>query len=197
MTAALVRSLRRLVRDRRGIAVTEFGILAPVFVVLLLGLMDLTYQAYTRAVLEGAIQKAGRDSGIEAAQSSVIDAKVTAAVKQVAKSAVLTFDRKSYSTFSNMKPERFTDTNGNGRRDPTECYDDINGNQRWDADPGKTGQGGASDVTLYTVTATYDRLFPLGKLLGWPDKETVSASTLLKNQPYASQAVPTVVNRCN
>jgi Flp pilus assembly protein TadG len=197
MTATLARSLRRLARDRSGVAVTEFGILAPVFVVLLLGLMDLSYQAYTRAVLEGAIQKAGRDSGIEGAQSSTIDAKVTAAVKQVAKNAVLTFDRKSYSTFSDMKPERFTDTNGNGKRDAKECYDDINGNQQWDADPGKTGQGGANDVTLYTVTATYTRLFPLGKLLGWSDKETVSAKTLLKNQPYASQAIPTVVTRCN
>ncbi|WP_294093907.1 TadE/TadG family type IV pilus assembly protein [Sphingomonas sp.] len=187
----------RLLRDRRGVAVTEFAILAPVLMVTLMGLMDLSFQAYTRAVLEGAIQKAGRDSGIEGATATEIDAKVTAAVKQVANRASVTFDRRSYSTFGNIKAERFTDTNGNGIRDPNECYDDVNGNGMWDADPGKTGQGGANDVTLYTVTATYPRMFPLGALLGWSSTETISAKTLLKNQPYATQAIPTVVTRCS
>lgn len=187
----------RLLRDRRGVAATEFAILAPVLVMMLLGLMDLSYQAYARAVLEGAIQKAGRDSGIEGATTATIDAKVEAAVKQVANRATVTFDRRSYSTFGNIRPERFTDTNGNGIRDATECYDDVNANMRWDADPGREGQGGANDVTLYTVTATYPRIFPLGKLLGWSSTETVSAKTLLKNQPFATQSIPTVVVRCS
>ncbi|RYY22958.1 MAG: pilus assembly protein [Sphingomonadales bacterium] len=165
-------------------------------IMVLMGLMDLSFQAYTRAVLEGAIQKAGRDSGIESATPSTIDAKVSAAVKQVVNTATLEFDRKSYSTFGNIKPERFTDTNNNGVKDATECYDDVNANQRWDADPGKDGQGGANDVTMYTVTATYPRLFPMAKILGWSSTETISAKTLLKNQPFATQATPTVVTRC-
>lgn len=187
----------RLARDRRGVAVTEFAILAPVLVLLLLGTMDLSYQAYVRALLEGAIQKAGRDSGIEGATTTSIDATVAAAVYPVARRATFTFSRKSYKTFSQVSPERFTDTNGNGRRDSTECYDDVNGNQQWDADPGAEGQGGANDVTLYTVVASYPRLFPLAALIGWSPTQTVTAKTLLKNQPYATQAIPAVVTRCS
>lgn len=188
---------RHLARDRRGSAVTEFALLAPVLVLLLLGSMDLGYQAYVRALLEGAIQKAGRDSGIEGATTATIDDKVKAAIYPVAKNATFTFTRKSYKTFSYVSPERFTDTNGNGVRDSTECYDDVNGNQRWDADPGSEGQGGANDVTLYTVVATYPRLFPLARILGWPSTQSATADTLLKNQPYATQAIPAVVTRCS
>ena len=192
----LFRLRARIARDQRGAAVMEFAILAPVMVMLLMGAMDLSYQAYVRAVLEGAMQKAGRDSGIEGATAATIDAKVKAAVFQVARTAEFTITRKAYSNFSNIRPERFTDTNGNGIKDATECYDDINANRRWDADPGIEGQGGANDVTLYTITAVYPRMFPLARILGWSGNETVTVSTLLKNQPFATQAIPTVVNRC-
>jgi Flp pilus assembly protein TadG len=192
-----LRSLRRLVRAREGIAVTEFAILAPVMVMLLLGGMDIAYTAYAQAQLEGAMQKAGRDSGIEGASTASIDEKVKTAFKMVAPRATFVITRKAYTSFTNVRPERFTDTNGNGIRDAKECYDDVNGNQQWDADPGNIGQGGAGDVTLYTVSASYTRLFPIAKMFGWSDTETVTAQTLLKNQPYATQAAPTVVTRCN
>lgn len=186
-----------LLRNHRGAAIMEFAILAPALLMVLMGLMDITYQAYFRAVLEGAMQKAGRDSGIEAASNSAIDEQVRKSAKQVAGNAVITFDRKSYTSFSVVKPERFTDSNKNGIRDPGECYDDVNGNKQWDADPGKSGQGGASDVTLYTATATYKRLFPLGALLGWSSEINVTSTTLLKNQPYASQASPNILTICS
>ncbi|AJP71503.1 TadE/TadG family type IV pilus assembly protein [Sphingomonas hengshuiensis] len=189
--------LFRLRADRRGAAVVEFALLAPVLFLLVMGSMDIGYQAYVRALLEGAIQKAGRDSGIEGATTSTIDNGVSAAIYPVAKNATFTFTRKSYKTFGYVSPERFTDTNGNGVRDSTECYDDVNGNLQWDADPGTTGQGGANDVTLYTVTATYPRLFPMTRLIGWSSTQTATAKTLLKNQPYATQAIPAVVTRCS
>ncbi|WP_448664401.1 TadE/TadG family type IV pilus assembly protein [Sphingomonas sp. CJ20] len=189
--------LRRLLAERRGTSAIEFALIVPVLVMMLLGMMDLSYQSYVQAVLEGAMQKAGRDSGIEAANTTTIDNSVKAKVAGVAPRATFAITRKSYSTYANMAPERFTDTNGNGVRDTGECYDDINGNRVWDADPGLMGQGGANDVTEYTVTATYNRIFPLATMLGWSRQQSVSATTLLKNQPYQSQAVPTVVSRCN
>ena len=62
----------------------------------------------------------------------------------------------------------------------------------WDADPGLSGQGGANDVTLYTMTITYPRLFPVTKALGVSSTQTITATTLLKNQPYATQTLTTV-----
>lgn len=195
----MIMSLRRLRRDNRGNAITEFGILAPVMLCLWMGLGDVLYQAYLQSVLNGAVQKAGRDSGVEggAANTSTIDAKVQTAIRQLARSATFSSARRSYDSFTEVAPEPFTDTNSNGVRDPGECFTDQNANGTWDSDPGTAGQGGANAVTLYTVTVTYPRLFPIWAFVpGFGGTQTISAATLLKNQPYATQSTTTAVAVC-
>jgi hypothetical protein len=164
----------------------------------LMGLGDLSYQVYAQSILNGAIQKAARDSTIQgnANNTATIDDKVSTMVRKIAANATIAFTRKNYDSFSVIKPETFTDSNGNGVRNAGECFVDINGNGTWDADPGQTGQGGANDVTLYTATVSYPRLFPVAGLFGWPSTMTISATTLLKNQPYASQSVATPTTIC-
>lgn len=192
-----MRRLARFLSESRGASAVEFALLCPVLVLMLMGLMDLGYQAYARAVLEGEMQRAGRESGIEGVVTTSVDARVTAAFQNIARNATLRFSRKNYSDFSTMKPERFTDSNNNGVRDPGECYDDVNGNKRWDADPGKQGLGGASEVVKYTAEATFQRLFPLGNLIGWSNEITISSTTMLKSQPYSSQNIAPVLVRCD
>jgi len=81
----------------------------------------------------------------------------------------------------------FTDTNGNGECDAGEPYEDVNRNNVWDRDGANAGQGGAKDATLYTVTMSYPRFFPVYKLVGGSDTTRISASTVLRNQPYGEQ----------
>lgn len=192
------RPLRSLARANRGAAIIEFAIVAPVMMIVLMGLSDLAYQVYAQSILDGALQKAGRDSAIQggANNTAAIDAKVTGMVRNIAANASITITRKNYNSFSVIKPETFTDTNGNGVRDAGECFVDINGNGVWDADPGLAGQGGADDVTMYSATVTYPRLFPVAGLFGWSSTQTITASTLLKNQPYATQSVATPTTIC-
>lgn len=194
----MIRRLRSLTRDTRGAAIVEFAIVAPVMMLVLMGLGDLSYQVYAQSILNGAIQKAARDSTIQgnANNTATIDDKVSTMVRKIAANATIAFTRKNYDSFSVIKPETFTDSNGNGVRNAGECFVDINGNGTWDADPGQTGQGGANDVTLYTATVSYPRLFPVAGLFGWPSTMTISATTLLKNQPYASQSVATPTTIC-
>lgn len=190
--------LARLRRDRRGATIIEFAIVAPVMMLLMMGLGDLLYQVYAQSVLNGAVQKAARDSGIEggAANISTIDGTVQTIARQIAPAATFVPTRKSYDSFAEVAPEPFTDTNGNGVRNAGECFTDMNSNGSWDADPGSTGQGGASAVTLYTMTMTYRRLFPVAGLFGWPATQTISATTLLKNQPYATQVTTASTTIC-
>lgn len=185
--------LHALWMDRRGVTAIEFAIVLPVMLLAIMGLSDLAYREYVQVVFEGALQKAGRDSAIEGGDdiAADLDAKVMASVRTVAKSATYTSVRTTNATFSQFKPERFTDTNGNSMRDAGECFDDVNGNGQWDQDPGTAGQGRANDVTLYAMTITYPRLFPLLRSLGFSTMQTLSARTLLKNQPYATQVVTT------
>lgn len=198
-----LRELRRalgLARDARGATLIEFAVIAPVMCLLIMGLSDLAYQGYITSILYGAMQKAGRDSTIQGngtvPTGAAIDQKVMASVWSVMKSATYVSSRKSYSQFSNIAPEPFRDDNGNKVYDAaTECFTDVNGNKTWDADPGATGQGGASDVVVYTMTVTYPRLFPMAGLAGLAKTVTISSSTYLKNQPYAGQVsyTPTLV----
>ncbi|WP_374130012.1 hypothetical protein [Sphingomonas sp. 28-62-20] len=41
---------------------------------------------------------------------------------------------------------------------------------------------------LYTVTVSYQRMFPLYRLVNIGNTTTVKAATILKNQPYDDQA---------
>lgn len=190
---------RRIRQDVRGVTIIEFAIVAPIMLLTIMGLSDLSYRAYVTSTLEGAMQKAARDGGIVGGGqiTTQLDQNVMNVVHKVAKNATYKSSRLSYSYFSDIKPERFTDTNHNGVRDPGECYDDVNGNGQWDANPGIAGQGGANDAVMYQMTIEYPRLFPLGKLMGWSSKQQITATTLLKNQPYAAQTVNTVVTLCN
>ena len=51
-------------------------------------------------------------------------------------------------------------------------------------------QGGADDAVLYTMTVTYKQMFPMSTMLGWSPNKSITASTVLRNQPYGSQNVP-------
>ena len=194
-----IRLLARLAADRAGAALVEFAIITPVLAMLLLGSIEFGLNVYMRAVLEGAMQQAGRNSGLQTSQTSQtsIDDVITARVQAIMPSATVTFTRQNYYAFSNVnRPEDFTDSNGNGVHDSTECFQDANANGTWDADLGRTGIGGANDVVEYTATVNYTSIIPGGAALGLSPTTTIKATTILRNQPFASQPSWTTTQVC-
>jgi Flp pilus assembly protein TadG len=184
--------------DSEGSALVEFGFVAPIFFLMMMAFFDLGYGAYVNAQLQGLVEKAARDGALESgpAALSSLDARVRNQTQMLALNAEITFDRKNYTSFTRAgAQEKFTDSNANNIRDPGECFQDENANGVWDADSGASGQGGAEDITRYTVTAKYNRIFPMWGMLGFDRDQTLIATTVLRNQPYDSQAVrtPTVV----
>lgn len=181
--------LRRLRRNERGIAMVEFALTAPVFLLILMGVFDYCWQMYAQQVLQGAVSKAGRDSTLQinATDQSELDEAVEAQVLKVFKHAEVTFTRKAYDRFDQVGvEERYTDDNDNGAYDLGECFDDFNKNGRWDADRGSDGNGGADDVILYTASMEFDRILPVWRMLGQSQSTTLSSSTVLRNQPFAT-----------
>ncbi len=192
-----LRPMALLRRDTRGAAVVEFALVAPILVMALMGLFDLTYNIYTSAMLEGSIQKAARDSSVEDADATV-DGRVTSAVRAIAPDATLTFARSSYDTYANVsKPENFTDLDSNGVCNAGEPFEDVNGNNAWDRDRGATGFGGARDAVLYEVTVSYPRPFPISRFVpGMSARVTTVARTVLRNQPFGLQQTSVRVGNC-
>jgi Flp pilus assembly protein TadG len=184
----------RLARDERGATLVEFGLLAPVMCLLIVGMLDVAHTLYMRTVLQGAVQRAARDSaletGTEAATRTAVDNKVKAIVRELRADAEPTFTRRFYRTYAaaSAKTAEYVEAdNGNGKCDKGENYRDTNNNGTWDKDGGDDGQGGAKDATIYTVSLTYPRMFPLYQFIGVPRDVTVKASTILRNQPYSDQ----------
>lgn len=184
-----------LVRDEAGVTIVEFAMVAPVLCLVLLGAFDVSHTLYTRAALQGILQKTARDSTLEsgtaATQQTALDNKVKDQVRALANNADIQISRRYYRTFTEAaaaREEVYTDTNKNGTCDSGEPYEDANRNNVWDEDGGNAGQGGAKDATLYTVTMTYPRFFPIYNLVGGSNTTKVEASTVLRNQPYSDQA---------
>src|SRR3546814_5793798 len=95
---------------------------------------------------------------------------------------VLFRSRKAYDRFDQVGvEERYNDENESGSYDIGECYDDSNGNGQWDADRGRTGNGGADDVILYSAPMTFDRILPVWRMLGQPQSTTDRKSTRLNS----------------
>ena len=194
-----MKRLAALIRDERGVTIVEFAMIAPVLLLTLLGLFDMGYNYYIQAQLQGAIQKAARDSTIENAMGNAgdIDARVERAVHMIVPSAAVSFSRRSYANFGDVaQPEDYSDIDGDGTCGNGEPFEDANANGEWDEDRGTTGQGGARDAVLYVVTVSYRRAFGVGQLIGMPADFTTDATTVLRNQPFGEQTMVAVPGNC-
>lgn len=190
---------RSIRRDAEGAALVEFALLAPVLLLTLLGLFDMSYNYYLQAQLQGSIQQAARDSTIEGAvvRSDQIDQRVRDAVDDIVPDARLRFERLSYTNFSEVEqPEDFVDLDRDGRCNDGEPFEDANANGTWDEDRGRAGTGGARDAVLYTVTVSYPRAFGAAQFVGLPRIVTTEATTVLRNQPFGKQDTRSGVGNC-
>jgi Flp pilus assembly protein TadG len=202
--AAIVRLGRALRRAQQGVAATEFGLIALPFFTLLIGSFDVAHQTYARSVFVGAVERAARDASLETGDPEAIDQQVQDNLGTLLPDLELTTVRTSYYDFADIKkPERFTDNKGkngagqwnpdpgrdNGKCDYGESYEDFNRNGKWDADTtaGAKSNGGAGDVVMYTVTATYTPLFKIPFAPEIWNKRTMTATAIKKNQPFAQQ----------
>lgn len=192
--------LRRLAGDRSGVTLVEFGFVAPVLCVLVMGIFDMAHTQYTNALINGAMQKAGRDLTLETAgsQQDEIDDRVRAEVmKVVPNTATVEFEKLSHFDFSDIgEGEEYDDDNDDGTCNFGELYVDANGNGQWDANRGREGIGGARDAVLYTAVVSYPRLFPMYGLVGMSNTVTLRAATVLRNQPFDEQDRSTETGNC-
>jgi TadE-like protein len=194
-------------RDQSGVTVIEFAMIAPVFLFMLLGTFEIGYKIYMRSALNGAIQQAARNATLQDANDPTARRAIDDEARNILKAvngsltdADIQITRKSYLNFSNVERiEDYTDSNNNGTCDNNEPYVDENGNGTWGS-VGRADNGGARDAVLYSITVKYESIFPLGTfvrdaqdrdaaftLVGLGKTQTLSAQTLLKNQPFGDQ----------
>lgn len=206
------KATKRICANQSGVSVTEFGLIAPVVAVMIMGTFDIGHQMYVNTVLNGALQEVGRDSSLEGATNTSeqlgIDNKLKATIEQVVPGASLYCEatnaptppskpwvcvkRRYYKTFSKAATAEAEDVienpnDSNDRCDTGESFMDANHNGVWDEDGGNTGQGGAKDVVIIEVKVNYDRLFPAAQMIGYGGSVELVSDSVIANQPYGQQ----------
>lgn len=195
--------LARLRRDEDGVTIVEFALVLPPMLMVIMGGIDLSYQAYVQSVLQGSLNDIARSSSMEtptlSCNEGTLEERVGCAIKArsdvVARRATYDIEVKSFYDFSGVgRAEKLvTDYNSNGRYDPGDCFADHNRNGTFDQNAGASGVGGADDVAFYKVDLTMPRLFPLQGLVGLSPNYELTAQMAIRNQPYARQATPPTV----
>lgn len=190
---SLSRRFATLRRDRRGATIIEFAMILPALCVVLLGTFELGWRMYVSSVVQGALNDAARMATVGGVTNAQIDTFVKARLRQFSHAATVTTSTSSYDDFTQVSvPEIITqDTAPIGTYNVGDCYEDYNNNRRYDLDRGRTGMGGSDDIVRYQVAITYPRMFPIAGFLGWGNTDTVTANTVLRNQPYAGRTVTT------
>jgi Flp pilus assembly protein TadG len=182
----------RLAGDESGATIVEFAFVLPVLCVLLLGIFDLGYKSYASSVMQGALHDAARMATVGNVTMNQIDARVRERLGTFAgpQATITTATESTYDFQSVRRAERLIiDTAPVGSYNNGDCWEEVTGNTQHDANRGRGGQGAADDIVRYEVTMTYPRIVPIHRFLGWSANETITASTVLRNQPYAGRVV--------
>lgn len=182
----------RFRRDEEGATAVEFALVAPIFLVFVLGIMDLSGFYFVQGQLQNAVEQASRQ--IRVGEASIIGTGDTE--KQNFRDLVcghihtvlinncstdLLVQVQSVDT-SDGSGGDFGDL-GDGRIDDTDMDGDID----WDDTNYDPGEGGHAVVA--TVYYVYNFLIPqmavlTGGAVGDHDFVAISASTAFRNEPW-------------
>ena len=78
-------AFKRMRRDQDGVTAVEFAFVGPILILMIMGIFDMAHTQYTSALMNGAMQKAGRDLTLENAglNQGAIDNTVIEQVRNV------------------------------------------------------------------------------------------------------------------
>lgn len=190
--------IRRLKDDRRGATIVEFAFILMPMCVLIMGVLDIAYQIYATAQLQGAVQAAGRRASLEGTTLSAVDTFVKNKLVSITTPDKITITATNLRNFSSRgKAEKMTTdvvptlANNGGQASVGDCWVDEQQNGLYDTNmTGNSGIGGADVVVNYRVTMRFDRLTPVGGMIGFGDYVTVTRSSVLRTEPYAGVSDP-------
>ena len=193
-----------IISKENGATALEYAIVAPVLFFIIMATLEFCLISYASAVLTGAtisaarLAKTGYDNtgstGLCAATGQTrvqfITCVVNSKISGLMNASNLQITSKSYSNFSNIgQPEPYTDLYGLGYYVSGDPYTDVNGNGQWDSDMGLAGLGGAGDIVVYKVSYPWKIYTPfLQNILGNNGIFTISASSVVKNEPYGTSS---------
>lgn len=177
-------------RNQDGITAVEFALIAPVFLVMLMGIVEFSLIMFASVALESATNNTARlgktgyvPPGLT--RSEAIIANVKDKTSGLLDPDKITISQKAYSNFDKI-----------GESEPClqpaspPCagtagvnFVDINGNDTWDSDMGLAGLGNPGDVVVYTVSYPWSITTPIISAITGTIF-TINARTVVRNEPF-------------
>ncbi|MDC0886392.1 pilus assembly protein [Altererythrobacter sp.] len=193
----MLRLLKSLNRDKQGVTIVEFGLIAPTLLLMLMGLYELGHGMYVQSIVSGAMQDAGRDATLEGAKQSEMRELLKKRVLSVSPGSEVKLSFRNFGSYTEIgELEDFKDINGDGKCSKNEPYEDLNENGMHDYYDGEGGIGNARDAVVFRAVVEYDRIFPMPTLAGWSQKNTVEGVTVLRNQPFRQNQRVATIGQC-
>lgn len=195
MTRRTRTPLRQLLRRADGVSALEFALIAPAFVLTVVGIMEVSMIAFATSLLEGGLREAAR-FGITglAGNNGTREQRIVDIINENG-AGIVTVDptnvtTRTYKNFTDIgDPEPFVDLDGSGDYTPGEPFTDVNCSGAWEADMGGLGAGDGGDVVIYEVNYDYPLMTGmLAPFLGQNGTFPLSASVAVRNEPFASGA---------
>ncbi len=177
--------------DDRGSAIVEFGLVAPLVLAIIFGIIEFSGIVFAQNLLEGGASQASRFGIIGSTPSG--SSRDRAIRKIIEKNALgiieadaVRVETLAYESFGAVgQAEPFDDANGNGTFDEDEGFQDVNGNGERDEDQGKAGAGDGDQVVLYRLSYDWDIMVPIFRPF-FGDQITLQAATAVRNEPFGS-----------
>lgn len=157
--------LRRLRRDSRGVAAIEFGLLGPLFIVLLCAVLENGLILFTQTVLDNATRDASRLILLGTATSSSFSTALCNGASAMIPCASIKYNVQSGSSFSSLSSTIQTDSSGNMTN--TQFA------------PGTAGQS-----VLIQVTYNRPFLIPFYGVFSGVNSELLVSTVAMKTEPY-------------
>ena len=173
--------LRRLLGRRDGAVAVEFALIAPVFMYLLAGIIEMAMLFYTTTVVDGAVMDAGRQIRTGQAQLSgdtltTFRTALCTSLGSVYNCNNMTFNVQTFSSFATVSmPDVYLDADGN--------LVDADGNVIALA----FNAGGSGEITVVRVIYSWSFFTPLiGHLMTGSSSTTklLSSTSVFRNEPY-------------
>lgn len=191
----MLRGKKTVLTDERGVAALEFAMVSPVFIIIVLAILEFSSAYFTQQVMENVsynITRLAKTGFVQAGmtQEETVMNMLNQRLSGLVAPEDINIDSRTYEEFSDIdQNEPFVDADNNGVRDEGENYTDTNGNGEYDGALSITGYGQAGQITVYQVTVPWRVMTPvLGNLAGEDGEITLTSHIVVRNEPYDNDA---------
>tara|TARA_A100000171_G_C2125135_1_gene143046 strand:- start:1320 stop:1898 length:579 start_codon:yes stop_codon:yes gene_type:complete len=180
-------------KSEKGASAIEFAFLAPIFLMMIVAMMELGIMMVIQNSLDAAAREASRlgitGSGTlnAAEREEAIRDRVIEVVQNlsggIAKPENIVISISAYDELENLaQPEPFEDGNDNDLYDVGEVYTDVNGNGSYDEDQGLSDSFGLSGQAVdYRITYNWDSIV---SLMGIAETVTLEGRVAVMNEEF-------------